>query len=125
MPSVGADAAVTYTFTTLNPAGSDTQGYPLAMNLVNGDPQAAGVTGGGTTNLNQGYPCLWGTRGGAGTDVLGYISGGGDKGKVFAIDTRGTSWEIPEPPRHPLAATAPRPASSLLPAARRAPFCPC
>ena len=28
LPSVGADAAVTYTFTTLNPAGSDARPTP-------------------------------------------------------------------------------------------------
>ena len=57
-----ASATALYTsFTTLYPAGSDTQAYPLAMNVVNGVPLAAGVTGGGTTNMNQGYPCIWST----------------------------------------------------------------
>ena len=84
-----AHATVTYTFTALTPAGSERAAYPLAMNVVNGAPQAAGVTGGGTTNVNQGYPCLWGSAGGTGANVLSYISGGGDKGKVFAIDSAG------------------------------------
>ena len=91
LPSVGADAAVTYTFTTLNPAGTDASAEGMAMNLVNGVPLAAGVTGGGVSNMNQGYPVIFDSAGN-GTDILSDLSGvfpTVDKGKVWAIDSTG------------------------------------
>ena len=78
----------TYTFTAMNPAGSDTMAYPMAMNLVNGVPLAAGVTGGGATNLNQGYPCIWNSAG-VGTNVLSYIPGSPTRGKAWGMDPSG------------------------------------
>ena len=60
LSSVGVAAAVTYTFTEMYPAGSDTQAYPMAMNLVNGVPLAAGVTGGRPDELESGLPVYLG-----------------------------------------------------------------
>ena len=59
------------------------------MNVVNGVPLAASITGSETTNMNQGYPCIWSTGSGAGTDVLSNIPGSPTRGKALPMDSSG------------------------------------
>ena len=84
----GIAAATTYTFTTLNPVGSDTTACGLALALVSGVPTAAGVTNGSAAGLNSGYPCIWDIAGN-GTNILSKIPGSPTRGHVFAMDSSG------------------------------------
>ena len=81
-------SATSYTFTTLNPAGSDTTACGLALALVGGVPTAGGVTNGSAAGLNSGYPCIWNSAGTA-TNILSKIPGSPTRGHVFAMDSSG------------------------------------
>ena len=65
LSSVGVARALTYTFTTLSPAGSDTQSCGTAMALVGGVPTAVGYGGeeGGTQSVKNGDPVTWNSAG--------------------------------------------------------------
>ena len=92
---VGAAAATTYTFTTLNPVGSETQCSATGLALVGGVPTAAGYggAGGGSQNLGPGSlisvaPATWNAAG-TGTSVLGEIPGSPINGYGWGIDGAG------------------------------------
>ena len=76
LSSVGVARALTYTFTTLSPAGSDTQSCGTAMALVGGVPTAVGYGGeeGGTQSVKNGDPVTWNSAG-TGTNILTQIPG--------------------------------------------------
>ena len=91
MFSVAAIAsATTYTFTTLNPAGSDTQSCGTALALVGGVPSAVGYGGeeGGTLSVKNGDPVTWNSAG-TGTNILSQIPGSPTHAMVWGIDGAG------------------------------------
>ncbi len=90
LSSVGVARALTYTFTTLSPAGSDTQSCGTAMALVGGVPTAVGYGGeeGGTQSVKNGDPVTWNSAG-TGTNILTQIPGPPAHAMVWGIDGAG------------------------------------